>query len=135
MATYLYQNQEGEEREIIASMTNAPPEHIIIDDDGDWTPISDEQLVKADPDSTVWSRVYGAGLGIQITNYACNPGKGGLPVSVSSPRKMGGELRKVGSHTIREHKDGTVTNAVGQPIIDSNAAAKNNASRTGMELD
>ncbi len=133
MATYPYTNADGEERDIIESMKNAPPEFVKFDEDGNWIPV-DESMSAHDG---VWSRVYGAGqVGIIIPDYVCKPGKDGLPVSVSSPRKKGGGTpRKIGRHTVIEHKDGTVTNKSGQPIIDSNAAARNNAARTGMELD
>lgn len=142
MATYTYQNQAGQVQEITAPMTNPPPEQIIIFGDGEWVKPNDtiigdrfKELLSIPADERVWSRVYGEGLGISVTNLACKPGKDGLPVSHASPRKLGGELKKVGDHTIREHKDGTITNKIGQPIIDSNTAAKNNARRTGMELD
>jgi len=132
MSIYPYTNAAGEEREIVEPMSNAPPEFVRFDDEGNWIPVDDEHS----EEDGVWSRVYGAGhVGLNIPDFVCKAGKDGLPVSVSSPRKTGGVPRKIGRHTVMEHKDGTITNRVGQPIIDSNAAARNNAARTGMELD
>lgn len=85
-------------------------------------------------DQRVFRRVYGVG-GVHITNLAVKPGKDGLPVSHASPRRKGGKPVKIGNHTLLEHKDGGLTNTNGQPIIDSNNAARDNAKRTGTELD
>ncbi len=123
-------------------MKDAPPEQILIFSDLHWIKTTDfiegayvKEMIDTPKDRRVWHRVFGAGLEISVPDYACKPGKDGLPVSVASPRRSGGELDKVGDHTVRVFDDGTMTNAKGQPIIDSNAAAKRNADRTGMELD
>lgn len=141
---YLYENQAGEQREVVGTMADPPPEFIMIFEDLEWLPVDAiiegkervEELIRTPQENRIWQRVYGAGLGISVPNFAVNtPKNGGLPISRSSPRRSGGVPRKVGKHMVKEHKDGTVTNMQGQPIIDSNAAAKRNADTTGMELD
>jgi len=143
MATYLYRNQAGEEREIIAPMDDPPPESVFIFSDNSWIAccthtISGKyvsEMIGTHKDCRVWSRVYGAGLCTNVPDFACKPGKDGLPVSHASVRRKGGKPEKIGNHTVMVHDDGSMTNTKGQPIIDSNSAAQRNADRTGMELD
>lgn len=142
MAIYEYKNDDGETRELVFSMTDARPEQILIFEDGSYQDASEPVLgydrvsqCAARDSSMVFSRVYGAGLGINVVDLACKAGSDGLPVSHASPRRNGGKIVKRGDHTLREHDDGTVTNMSGQPVIDSNAAARRNAEHTGMEID
>jgi hypothetical protein len=50
---YVYQNQNGERREIVASMKNPPPERVMFRTADEWEPAPD------DCDVPAWTRVYG----------------------------------------------------------------------------
>lgn len=144
MAIYEYMNDAGQIKEINMPMAAEHPEEILIFADGYYQPANDPikgdraaEIRKMKPEERIYRRRYGVGVSSLnlIPDYACKPGKDGLPVSAASCRRRGGEVVKRGKHWIREHKDGVHTNLAGQPIIDSNRAARENAARTGMELD
>lgn len=142
MAIYEYENDQGHRRELVMGMTDPRPERIIIFEDGSFQdaaePVRGDDRVRQCAEhgrAILYSRVYGTGLGVNVVDLACKPGSDGLPVSHASPRRSGGKIVKRGDHTLREHSDGTVTNLVGQPVIDSNHAARRNADSTGMEID
>lgn len=146
MTIYRYRNGAGEERDIVGSMKDPPPEILVIFDDGTYMPPDElkfkddndprlEEIKSKSNDERVFKRVYGNTHLMKPPNFVVEPNKDGLPVSVASPRRKGGEIVKRGKHTVREHKDGTHTTIHGQPIIDSNEAARRNAKRTGLELD
>lgn len=146
MAVYQYRNAEGQDREIVAPMKTPPPEELVIFDDGTWMDMSVpvhfedgdpryDELKNKTNDQRIFRRVYGAGLEISTPNFVPNANKDGMPVSHAAPRRKGGEVVKRGGQMVREHKDGSLTNMKGQPIITSNNEARETARRTGMEID
>lgn len=155
MPTYEYTNEAGEHRDVFGSIKSPPPEEILIFPDGSWQPAGDliqgtyddpetgqagvsraEYVRSLPPDARVWKRTYSqVGVGVLVPNYVPKPSTEGLPISHASPRRKGGKPVKVGDRVVMEHPDGTFTNRRGQPILDSNHAARDNAKRTGMDLD
>lgn len=143
MTTYQYRNQAGEVRTIHGSMQNPPPELVMIFENHHWLPVDAviegkelvEELLRVKPENRVWRRDYGAGLGTHVPDLAVRSPDGRLPVSHSAPRIRGGKLDKIGDQVVRIHDDGIITNAVGQPVVDSNSNARRVAKATGMEID
>lgn len=154
MPTYQYRNEAGETFEFMHSIKHLPPEKIVVFPDGSWQdattrvsgtytdPKSGQTgccrvayMASLPTDRRVYTRQITGGGGISVPDYVPRPNKTGLPVSRAAPRRKGGQVRKVGDNYIREHSDGVVTNLHGQPIIDSNEAARRVAKATGMDLD
>ena len=139
---YDYRNRVGQVFTVDGSMQNPPPSEIVIFKSGDWvTPggrIRDREqvaeLLETPPFRRVCHRVYGS-VQAHIPDLAGRSKDGRVPVSQAAPRIMGGKLDKIGDQVVRIHADGIMTNSVGQPIIDSNAATRRVAKATGMEID
>lgn len=130
MATYEYENDRGERREISVSMKKPPPEEIsFINPDGSWEPTPRFKGVACAP---VWRRVYASGVSIHAPNYGVKY-KGGLPASRSLPRRKGGEIDRLHGQTVRRHKDGGYTTLDGRPIVLNKSDYDRERSRTGLE--
>ena len=138
MAIYEYEScNTGKRREVMASMSAPPPEHITFGPgENNWVPWSPAQVPggydsSLDYHTEVWRRVYGAGLNVSVPDYAVKYGK--APASRSLPRRRGGKLDRLNGHAVMRHSDGGYTTLDGRPIIQNKADAQREQGRTGYK--
>lgn len=133
---YEYTNPAtGAKFQINASMKDAPATEIVVVDPREpvvWRDATEFEVEIQDP--AVFYRDFSS-LQTSVVDLAVRPNGRGLPVSAAAPRLKGGKIRKVGGHILREHDSGIITNAKGQPLVDSNEAARRVAKHTGMDID
>lgn len=107
MAVYEYVNEiTGERREIVARMSNPPPEYVVFGSDGEWIPS------RMGDGATSYRRVYGD----------------------FQPSIPGGKYPIV-SNTLPRNIPGCDTDNKGRPIVRSHGHARELARQTGYTYD
>lgn len=137
MPTYVYENSQGERREIVGTMKNPPACEIRFDADGRIEPVLESELAAfggataaATADPGIFLRVFGLGLGAYVPNHGVS--HQGVPISRSLPRRRGGVRDRLDGHEVLRHADGGFSDLQGRPIVQNKRDSDREQKRSGL---